>query len=114
MLPERAGLTPSYEQKAFPSAGRLNQLRLVASRAGTDGSLTIHTDASIYLAEIEAQREVRHTIAPGRHVWLQVLRGSVSVNDIDLATSYGIAISDEAALAIHANEAAEVMLFDLV
>lgn len=113
LLPERNGLTPSYEQKSFPSEGRRNQLRLVASREGTDGSLKIHTDASISLAEIEAGHEVRHEIASGRHAWLQVLRGSLNVNGIALATSDGVAVSNEAALAIHANEAAEIMLFDL-
>lgn len=114
LYPERSGLTPSYEQKAFPVGSRSNQLRLVASRDAAEGSLTIHTDARIYLAELTSAAEVQHDLAAGRHAWLQVIRGFVSVNGLDLATSDGVAISDETALTIRAHSAAEVMLFDLV
>lgn len=113
LYPERPGLTPSYEQKSFPVADRINQLRLVAARDAAEGSLTIHTDARIYLALMTASGEVRHELAPGRHAWLQVLSGSVLVNGICLATSDGLAVSDETALRINAETDAEVMLFDL-
>lgn len=89
------------------------QLRLFAARDGAEGSLTIHTDARIYLAELAEAGKVRHELAAGRHTWLQVLRGSVAVNGIRSATSDGVAISEESLLAIKAQEYAEVMLFDL-
>src|SRR5574340_1233282 len=38
LLPERKGLKPSYEQKAFPEAERRGRLRLVASQDGRNGS----------------------------------------------------------------------------
>ena len=52
-------------------------------------------------------------LAPGRHVWLQVLRGNVSLNGQSLNTSDGVAVSDERRLTIQAASDAEVMLFDL-
>lgn len=113
LLPNQTGLTPSYEQKSFPAAERQGQLRLVASPKAEDGSLQIHQDARIYLSILESDQEVRHLLQPGRHAWLQVLRGSVQLNGHRLATSDGAAVSDEAALSIRANEHAEVMLFDL-
>jgi redox-sensitive bicupin YhaK (pirin superfamily) len=113
LLPERQGLNPSYEQKAFDPVENRGRLRVVASRDGREGSLTIHTDASIYLATLGAAEEVRHAIAPGRHAWLQVLRGSVEVNGELLATSDGAAVSGEPELRIRATGDAEVMLFDL-
>ena len=63
--------------------------RLVASRDGTDGSLQIHQDARVYLAKLSAAERMTHALAPGRHAWLQVLRGQVTVNGTPLATSDG-------------------------
>lgn len=113
LYPERSGLTPSYEQKAFPVGKRVNQLRLVASRDAEEDSLTIHTDARIFLAQLTSAEEVRHDLAPGRHAWLQVLRGSVLVNGINLVTSDGIGVNDESLLMIRADSDSEIMLFDL-
>jgi len=113
LFPEQDGLEPSYEQKAFDEAGRRNRLQLVASREAAEGSLLIHQDARIYLANLEEGAAVEHAIEPGRHVWLQVLRGSVDVNGESLQTSDGVAISEEAAATITGTSPAEIMLFDL-
>ena len=114
LFPERKGIEPSYEQKRFPEEERHDQMRLVASRDAEDGSLLIHTDARIYLSQISAAEEIWHQLPEGRYGWLQVLRGSVSVNGVELATSDGAAISEETSLTIRANTDAEIMLFDLV
>ena len=113
LFPKQKGLKPDYEQKAFAESERLGQLRLVASPDGAAGSLTIQQDARIYLATLPQSDEVVHDLHPGRHAWLQVLRGRVSVNNIALGTSDGAAISEESQLQIRAEVNAEVMLFDL-
>ena len=113
LLPERKRIEPSYEQKAFDPADRQNQLQLVASREAHNGSLLIHQDVNIYLADLEVGKELTFEIPPGRHVWLQVLRGSVNASGNHLDTSDAVAVSDEAALTIMARSDAEVMLFDL-
>lgn len=113
LLPRAAGLTPSYEQKAFADQERHNRLRLVASPTGEHGSLTIQQDARLYLATLDANQSLTHELAPGRHAWLQVLRGAVTLNERPLATSDGAAISDESQLTIAATQPAEVLLFDL-
>lgn len=113
LLPEREGLTPSYEQKAFDAAGAENRLQLVAAHDARDGALKIHQDADVYRATLTANTTINHSLAPGRHAWLQVLRGAVSVNNTKLATSDGAAISNESTLAFHADESSEVLLFDL-
>ena len=46
LLPEREGLEPSYEQKAFPAAERTNRLRLVASPDGAAFSSPLWSRAS--------------------------------------------------------------------
>jgi quercetin 2,3-dioxygenase len=112
LFPDRKGHTPSYEQKRFDEAGRRNQFQLVASPDAADGSLRIHQDAMIHLATLEAGRELRTELAVGRHAWLQVLRGTVTLNGVELEVGDGAAVS-ERELTISADQAAEVMLFDL-
>lgn len=114
LYPERKGLEPSYEQKRFPEEERHNQLRLVASRNAEEGSLRIHQDARIYLSHVDAGKEIGHQFPEGRFGWLQVLRGSVSLNGVELDTSDGAAVSEETSLTIRAMTDAEIMLFDLV
>jgi quercetin 2,3-dioxygenase len=113
LLPEREGLEPSYQQRAFPEPERRNRLRLVASPDGRDGALTIRQDARLFLASLDGGEGVSHPLAPGRHAWLQVLRGDVALNGRPLSAGDGAAISDETPLAIRADGPAEVLLFDL-
>ncbi len=113
IVPETAGLPPGYEQRDFPAAERRGRLRLVASRDGRDGSLTIHQDAALYAAVLEAGEAVSHGAKPGRHVWLHVARGAVDLNGHALEEGDGAAASDETRLDIAAREDAEILLFDL-
>jgi redox-sensitive bicupin YhaK (pirin superfamily) len=113
LLPERQGLRPGYEQKAFPQEERQDALRLVASPTGEHGSLMVHQDARLYLATLTAGATVAHTLKRGRHAWLQVLRGQAALNGQPLAAGDGAAVSDEEKLEIRGQDDAEVMLFDL-
>jgi len=113
LLPERKGIEPSYEQKAFEAAGRQNRFQLVASRDGREGSLLIHQDAQIYLADVQAGASLTRELARDRHAWLQVLRGSLTVNGHSLQAGDAAAASDEDRLTIHGDDQAELMLFDL-
>lgn len=113
LFPERKGIEPSYEQKAFAADERLGRWRLVASPDGADGALTIHTDAQIYLTTLAAGKTLERTIAPGRHAWLQILRGRGSVNGQSVVAGDGAALSEEELLRVEAAEESEFLLFDL-
>lgn len=113
LFPEQKGIEPSYEQKRFEESERINRLRLVASRDAEQGSLRIHQDARIYLSSLDAGRSVTHELAPGRHAWLQVLRGSVTFAGQELTAGDGAAVSEQQALEVQAATPAEIMLFDL-
>ncbi|MFB3106694.1 MAG: pirin family protein [Pseudomonadales bacterium] len=113
LFPERKGIEPSYEQKQFPDEERHNRLRLVASQDTADGSLLIQQEARIFLSQIDDGVQISHNLPEGRHAWLQVLRGSVLLNDNDLQTSDGAAVSEESLITIQATSDAEIMLFDL-
>ncbi len=113
MYPERAGLEPSYEQKAFSEEERRGRLRLVASPDGRDGSLSIRQDARLYLALMEGGEEISHELGPGRHAWVQVLRGEVALGELAISAGDGAAITEERSLAIRAGGQAEVLVFEL-
>jgi len=115
ILPGEQGLAPSYEEKHYPEPERLNRLCLVASSGARDGSLEIHQDAAVYASLLEPGKKLEATLAPNRHGWLQVARGSVTLNGIALGEGDGAAISRESSLAIEGTgEArAEFLLFDL-
>jgi redox-sensitive bicupin YhaK (pirin superfamily) len=113
ILPERDGLPPSYEQKSFPPEERRGRLRLIASRDGREGSVRVHQDADLYAALLGERDEVTHALAPGRRAWVQVARGSVRLDDVELEAGDGAAVTDTAALRLGQARDAEVLLFDL-
>lgn len=113
ILPDRKGRAPEYEQKAFPAEERRGRWRPLASPDGREGSLRIHQDVALYGALLEPGQELAASLAPSRHAWLQVVRGNVTLNGISLEKGDGAAVSEERSLAIRANEAAELLLFDL-
>ncbi len=112
ILPDRAGLTPSYEQRPLAPAGE-HGLVLVASPDGADGSLTIHQDARLWAARLEAAQGVDMPLAPGRQAWVQLISGSMAVNDTLLAPGDGAAVGDEPHLVLRAESESEALIFDL-
>jgi quercetin 2,3-dioxygenase len=113
LFPERKGLTPGYEQKAFDETGRQGRWQLVASRDGGEGSLTIHQDASIYLARLAGGERIDTNIAPDRHGWLQVVRGRVVLDGTSLEAGDAAMIAGGSNLSIEGEGDSEVMLFNL-
>lgn len=110
LLPERKGLTPSYEQLAFPDSDLRGKFNLVA---GPEAPITIHQDANLYIARLDEGDSAKHAIAPGRHAWVQIARGAVELNGRELKAGDGAAVSDESELMVKAQEASEVLAFDL-
>ena len=110
ILPEKKALKPGYEQKLFP-AGK--GLRLVVSRDGREGSLTIHQDADVYRGALGKGESATHEVPAGRHAWIQVALGSLSLNGSRLETGDGAALSGRERLDLRGHEPAEFILFDL-
>lgn len=113
IAPERRGLEPSYEQKAFPVAERQGRLRLVASRDGRDGSLTVHQDVNLYASVLAPGERVRFEQPQGRHVWLHIARGLVVANGEPLGAGDAAAFDQAGPIELLGEEDAELLLFDL-
>ncbi len=110
--PDRKGVTPRYAERSLAGAAR-GKLHLVASKAGRDGSMTIHQDADLWLAKLEPNHRVQHQLASGRHAWVHVAEGEVTVNGQALQGGDAAAVSEEIDLKISAAKPAQVLVFDL-
>ena len=117
LVPTERNLPPSYEQKTFTDDDKRGRLRLIASPDGADGSVTIHTDARVHAGLLAAGDAVDLPLAPGRHAWVHVARGTLTVDDVTLSEGDGAAVSDQTVLRFRgtapADEPAEVLVFDL-
>ncbi|RKG61361.1 pirin family protein [Corallococcus exercitus] len=113
LLPDRQGLPPGYEQKHFAPEERQGRLRVVASHDGRDGSLTVHQDVVLSATELGVGQRVEYALQPGRHAWLQVIRGEATLNGVALKAGDGVAVSEETALALESRTPTEALLFDL-
>jgi quercetin 2,3-dioxygenase len=112
--PDTRGVAPRYEQKRFSEEQERNSLRLIASRDGRDGSVTVHQDVSLYTGILLAGATVAVPVAAGRRAWVQVVRGEASVNGEKLVAGDGAAVEGEPKLdLVGGHEASEVLVFDL-
>ncbi|WP_312282909.1 MULTISPECIES: pirin family protein [Pseudescherichia] len=110
IIPEKTGIAPRYEQRRFDAAhGR----QLVLSPDARDGSLKVNQDMELSRWALSQDEQGDYQITAGRKVWIQVVKGSVSVNGTTATTADGLAIWDEQALSIHADSDSEILLFDL-
>lgn len=113
ILPERNGLEPGYEQKLFPSENKQNQWRLVGSRDGRDGSLTIHQDVNLLTTELDAGHALEYIFDGTRRGFMQVVSGEVDVEGQSLAAGDALAMQDHESLSVGTNEGTELLLFDM-
>lgn len=111
--PEKEGIKPSYEEKYFDEEEKRGKLLLIGSHDGREGSLTIHRDVDLYATILANGQKVKHQLASGRGVWLQVARGTVLFNGNVLKAGDGVAIEAADAVEIEGQQEAEVLLFDI-
>ncbi|NIL95278.1 MAG: pirin family protein [Woeseiaceae bacterium] len=113
ILPERNGLEPGYEQKLFPSEEKRSRWRLVGSRDGREGSLTIHQDVNLLASELEQGEEISYDFDGRRRGFMQVVRGAIEVDGETLEAGDALATQDQESFAVRAKNPAELLLFDM-
>ena len=112
VLPEERGLEPGYEQKYFGDERR-GKLRLVASPDGAEDSVQIAQDVRMYASVLADQEEVTHALTVGRHAWLQVVRGNMTVNGVELGEGDGVSFDEATDINVMSTGESELILFDL-
>jgi redox-sensitive bicupin YhaK (pirin superfamily) len=113
MFPDKKNYEPAYDQKHFSADDKRGKLRLVVSADGRDGSVKIRQDNELYATVLGPGETVKHALKPDRHAYVQVAKGSVTLNGTKLETGDGAAISAEKSLELTGVKDAEVLLFDL-
>ena len=113
MFPDKKNHTPTYDQKHYSEEEKRGKLRLVVSPDGRAGSVKIRQDNELYATVLAPGDTVKHTLKPERYAYVQVVRGSVTLNGKTLQTGDGAAVSAEKSLELTGVKDAEVLLFDL-
>ena len=110
--PDAKGMTPRYAEKSFKDAptGALN---LVTSKTGRDGSIAIHQDADLWLAKLDTNNRVAHTLKAGRHAWVHIAEGEVKMNGKTLLGGDAVAVDSETTIELVGVKPSQVLLFDL-
>jgi redox-sensitive bicupin YhaK (pirin superfamily) len=113
ILPRTRGNTPRWEQKPFRKEQQLNTLLPVVSSGDIPGTLSIDQDAAIYVSTLEAGKSVTHTAAPGRHAYVFVISGQLSVNGRPLNNGDQARLADETQIQLTAGADSEIILIDV-
>ncbi|MFO1242206.1 MAG: pirin family protein [Rickettsiales bacterium] len=113
IIPNKDGLNPSYEQKNFSEKRKPGTLTLLVSPDGRDGSLTMHQDAFLYVLDLNKDQAQDVKLDEGRMAWVQVAKGSASLNGQALEQGDGAAVTKEKLLSFTAGETSEILIFDL-
>jgi redox-sensitive bicupin YhaK (pirin superfamily) len=113
IVPNVAGIEPSYEEKRFPSDQKRGRLRLIASPDRAEGSVLIHQDARVYAGLFDGAETATLDIAKGRWTYVHVARGSLTANGAKLEAGDALKLKGAEALTIARGDQAEVLVFDL-
>jgi quercetin 2,3-dioxygenase len=113
VLPERSGLTPSYEQKQFTPEQRTGKLLPIAAGQPTSDAVKIHQDATFYVSRLRSGDQVAHELQPDRRAFFYVIEGEVTLNDETLESGDQARITAASKLEIAGTQDSEVILIDL-
>jgi redox-sensitive bicupin YhaK (pirin superfamily) len=113
ITPSRSRLAPRYQSRPVRPDDNRSRVALVASADGSAGSLTVNQDIRVYTAHLDAAVVVSHALCADRHAWLQVIRGRLELDGVELKAGDGAAIDAASSLQMRALSACHTLLFDL-
>lgn len=111
ILPKEKRIEPSYNQKSFAELSKNQNLTLVVSGDGKDDSIKINQDVELFLGKFpqKAELEIKQN---NNKIWIQLIKGSLLVNNIEIESGDALAIQDEP-LSLLAKSDSEFLLFNL-
>jgi redox-sensitive bicupin YhaK (pirin superfamily) len=113
IAPQVKGLRPHYQKTPCDPAQMRGRLRLIVSPDRDQGSLSVLQDARVYAGLLDFPDEVTLELAPRRHAYVHVARGSVEVNGERMEAGDGARVRNERRLFLARGESAELLVFDL-
>ena len=114
VMPEKLGIKPRYEQKAFPESDRKNRLAVVVSPDGREGSVSINQQAFFSLANLDQGKSVKYKqLRQGNGVYIFVIKGSIEVEGQTLYLRDGLAVEKFETLNLAATADSEILLMEV-
>ncbi|MGK9476966.1 pirin family protein [Melioribacter sp. OK-6-Me] len=113
IFPNKKSLTPRYAEKKFPESKRINRLQLLVSPSGEEESLYINQDVKLYRSRLKENHKVNFKILPGRKVWVQLISGTLKINDVTMNSGDGLSVESETEINISSILESDFILFDL-
>jgi redox-sensitive bicupin YhaK (pirin superfamily) len=113
IVPDKSGYPPSYGQMNFESKLSDSHFILLASQKGRDHSVALNQDVDLYLGKSQLGSNVIHKTSFQRSLWIQMIRGEVTVENQKLEPGDGLALQDYSELHISAKPGSEYLLFDM-
>lgn len=111
--PEKRGIQPSYAQKSFARELETEALKLVVSKEGREGSITMNQNVDLYAAKWTKAQKVQFPLKTSRYAWVQIVDGNLTLNGERLSKGDGAAVGGESLLELISEGPAEFLLFDL-
>ena len=113
ILPDRAGVTPSYEQKTVPTESKRGKLTLVAGPQSQAHAVKIHADAHVFAGLFDGDESFHQPLNSKRKQYLHLISGTLTANGQSLNAGDALLLTDEPELHLGYARQAEVLLFDL-
>ncbi len=110
IIPNKQNLSPSYQQIKFQHSP--NQLLLIGSQNRSNSAVMIHQDINLYVCFMQDHHTLHYSFNQGRIGWLQLIKGSITLNKERMNEGDGAAINEQN-LGITSFDQAEFLFFDL-
>lgn len=112
IIPNQKDIEPRYAQGNFADK---EGATLILSPNADEGSFKIYQDMKLWRYQFNANQHSQISLNSDRSFWLQVVRGDIKANDIELSAGDALAIKEENLLDIQTlSSDVEFLLFDLV
>jgi redox-sensitive bicupin YhaK (pirin superfamily) len=114
IMPKRLGVKPAYGQKSFEQELNKNDITLVVSQDGRNGSIPINQDADMFVSRLKKEKAIEFTVRPGRGVWLQLIKGQIQVGSEKLKAGDALSLKESGTMKMTALVDSEFLIFDLI
>ena len=113
VYPEKRNIEPRYEQKTFSAEDRKNKLQTVVA-PNDSNALWINQQAWFTLGNFDTNFSTIYTLHNNKNgVYVFLIKGSVSINNIELNERDGLGVSATETLNIKALSDADILLIEV-
>jgi redox-sensitive bicupin YhaK (pirin superfamily) len=112
-MPNELGMEPSFEIGQYNLEDLHNALLPVLDPNGSEHTVKIHQDMTLYLSRLEKGKELCFQQEEGRRIFIFTIEGSITANDTRISEGDTARIEAQSQWVIRAEENAFLMLIDL-